>query len=63
MMTHFQLTSATISRVHVAGCLLQMAQMRTGQQAAATYNKALTILRQEFGDNQIICDLQKEMVR
>ena len=40
-----------------------MAQMQTGRQAAATYNKALTILRQEFVDNQIICDLQKEMVR
>ena len=63
MMTHFQLTSATISRVHVAGCLLQMAQKQTGRQVAATYNKALTILHQEFGDNQVIHDLQKEMTK
>lgn len=57
------LTPATIAKLNCAFQLWAMAKRQTcSQTAAAYYNKAYTILRQEMGNsNAITLELRKEM--
>ncbi len=59
------LTSVTILHLQLACRFWEMAQKQDSRQAAAAYyNKAYTIIRQEMGAcNHITLELQREMAR
>ena len=59
------MTKTTISNLNLACQLWALAKRQTSSKAAAAYyNKAYTILRQEMGSKSpITCELRKEMAR
>ena len=65
MIKHKNMTPGTIARLNLACQFWSLAKRQTSSKAAAAYyNKAYTILRQEMGSkNPITCELRKEMAR
>lgn len=59
------MTKTKISNLNLACQLWALAKRQTSSKAAAAYyNKAYTILKQEMGvNNAITCELRKEMAR